>query len=196
MSKRPSKKPSRSSGISGRYQKKQGKLLIYGFLLVVVVVAMVILNQLPERSSRNRIAPSQTDQASQQNKFTKEGELTLFRSDSTEVIKIDIEIADDDQQRERGLMYRRQLEEDQGMLFIFANEDYRSFWMKSTPLPLDIIFLTANRVIINIHENTTPFSEQSYESELPAQYVLEVNAGFCAQYRLEPGDYLDFTRVY
>jgi len=81
------------------------------------------------------------------------------------------------------------------MLFVFPAEESLSFWMKDTPLPLDIIFLGADRTIVTIRENTVPFSETSVPSDRPAQYVVEVNAGFAARHRLAPGDRVFWQRI-
>ena len=128
--------------------------------------------------------------------FTKEGELTLVSKEGADIVTIDIEIADDDYQRERGLMFRRTMDELQGMLFIFEEMDYRSFWMKNTHLALDIMYLDKDRIIVDIHENTPPYSTGSIPSALPALYVLEVNAGFVARYQIKVGDQIRFTRVF
>ena len=63
----------------------------------------------------------------------------------------------------------------------------RSFWMKNTILPLDIIFIDEHYSVINYQENTLPFSEQAYPSDKPAKYVVEVNAGFCKRHGIENG---------
>ena len=84
-------------------------------------------------------------------------------------------------------MYRKDLPELQGMLFLFPREQPLSFWMKNTPLPLDIIFINSAGTIVDIAANTEPFSEDPLPSSLPAQFVLEVNAGFCQKYGVEIG---------
>ena len=129
-----------------------------------------------------------------QPKFTKEGELDFFKPDGTKVIHINIEIADDDSQRQQGLMNRSFMNNDQGMLFIFDKEDRQAFWMRNTILPLDIIYVNAKKEIVSIAENAEPFSEQSLPSKGPSIYVVEVNAGFCVQYGITAGCKIDFTR--
>jgi len=121
-------------------------------------------------------------------KFKKEGELTITDSVSNPIIKIDIEIADNDYERQLGLMNRQSMEEMQGMLFIFPEERYQSFWMVNTMFSLDMIFISSGKEIVTIHKDTTPLSEQSYPSSAPAQYVLEVNAGFCESHNIKLGD--------
>ena len=121
-------------------------------------------------------------------KFKKEGELTITDSISNPIINIDIEIADNDYERQLGLMNRQSMEEMQGMLFIFPAERYQSFWMVNTLFSLDMIFINSNKEIVTIHKDTTPLSEQSYPSSAPALYVLEVNAGFCERHNVKLGD--------
>ena len=102
-------------------------------------------------------------------------------------IPVAVEIADTPAKRSFGLMYRNSLPERQGMLFLFPSEGPLAFWMKNTPLPLDIIYINAARVIVGIAANTTPFSEEPLPSNGPAQFVLEVNAGFCQKYGILVG---------
>ncbi len=106
-----------------------------------------------------------------------------------------IEIADDPMERARGLMFRETMARDHGMLFDFGNEGMRSFWMKNTPLPLDIIFIRADGTVVNVAADTTPFSTDGVPSEGPARFVFEVNAGVAAEIGLEPGDRLLHRRV-
>lgn len=126
--------------------------------------------------------------------FTKEGELTFINSTGEMISQLDIEIADDDEQRMTGLMFRDKMEENQGMLFIFPYETQQSFWMKNTIIPLDMIFINSKLEIVKIHKNTTPYSEQSYSSIKPAQYVIEVNAGYTSKYGIKEGDKIVFRR--
>lgn len=127
--------------------------------------------------------------------FKKEGELTLRKASTDTIIKtLDIEIADDDYQTQTGLMYRTSMATNQGMLFVFPNAAYHSFYMKNTHIPLDIIFIDANKSIINIQKNAKPFDETSLPSEAPAKYVLEINAGLSDQWQLNTGDKIDFTK--
>ena len=121
-------------------------------------------------------------------KFKKEGELTFVDSTGNPIIKIDIEIADNDYERQLGLMNRESMEEMQWMLFIFPEERFQSFWMMNTLFSLDILFINSQKEIVTIHKNTKPLSEQSYPSSEPAIYVLEVNAGFCDRHNVKIGD--------
>ena len=127
--------------------------------------------------------------------FRKDAELVFVSARGVTLARIDVEIAERAADRMRGLMFRERMEENQGMLFVFPAEEPLSFWMKDTPLPLDIIFLGADRTIVTIRENTVPFSEASVPSDRPAQYVVEVNAGFAARHRLAPGDRVFWQRI-
>jgi uncharacterized protein len=88
----------------------------------------------------------------------------------------------------RGLMYRTELDEGDGMLFVFGNEAERSFWMSNTPISLDIIYIRDDRTILSIASNTTPYSEKMIPSRGPVRYVLEVPAGWCERHGVKPGD--------
>lgn len=99
-----------------------------------------------------------------------------------------VEIARTEPQRARGLMFREAMAPDAGMLFIFEMEGERYFWMKNTPLSLDIIFLDASGAIVSIAENTTPFSEKTISSHGVSLYVLEVLAGTSRRLGISAGD--------
>ena len=103
-------------------------------------------------------------------------------------MKIDIEKADNDMERQFGLMYRRTMEDTQGMLFLFDESTPQGFWMKNTYIPLDIMFVDENNVITTIHENTTPMSDKTVASKGNAKYVVEVNGGFSKKYGIKEGD--------
>lgn len=122
--------------------------------------------------------------------FTPEGQLDFLAPDGTVITSINIEVAETDSARARGLMDRRQLTLEQGMLFIFPDVDDRSFWMANTPIPLDIIFVDADSQVVNIARRTKPLSREHVESTGPAQYVVEVRGGFSDRFGLT-----DSTRI-
>lgn len=128
--------------------------------------------------------------------FTKEGELELFKTntDSTK-IKIDIEIASSDYEIQTGLMYRNSMENNQGMLFVFDDSRPRSFFMKNTRIPLDLIFLDEEKRIVSFQKNAKPFDESSLPSNAPARYVLEVNAGLVDYWNLSVGDRVSYKTM-
>lgn len=98
------------------------------------------------------------------------------------------EIAATDSQRAKGLMFRKQMSATTGMLFIFESEGERYFWMKNTPLPLDIIYIASDGTIVSIAADTTPFSESVIPSGAPAKYALELNAGTAVRLGIKAGD--------
>jgi uncharacterized membrane protein (UPF0127 family) len=91
-------------------------------------------------------------------------------------------------QLSQGLMFRRYMPEDRGMLFDFNIEQPVQFWMKNTYLPLDMIFISKAGRIVSIAENTEPLSERLVPSGAPVSAVLEVNAGTAARIHAVPGD--------
>ena len=125
--------------------------------------------------------------------FTKEADLSIFKiaSDSTEV-KLDIEIADTDYDIQTGLMYRNSMDPNQGMLFIFDDVRERFFYMKNTQIPLDIIYIDANQKIVSFQKNAKPLDESSLPSNIPAKYVLEVNAGLVDTWLVKEGDSISY----
>jgi uncharacterized membrane protein (UPF0127 family) len=99
-----------------------------------------------------------------------------------------VEIAGDHASQEKGLMFRKTLAPDAGMLFDFHADVMTSFWMKNTILPLDIIFVRSDGTISSIAANAVPFSEASIPSTEPIRAVLEINAGRARALGIEPGD--------
>jgi hypothetical protein len=98
------------------------------------------------------------------------------------------EVMRTDEQRARGLMFRRYMPADRGMLFDFKEEQPVMMWMKNTYLPLDMVFIARNGTVINVAENTEPMSERTIPSAGPAYAVLEVNAGTAKRIGLKRGD--------
>ena len=99
-----------------------------------------------------------------------------------------VELADTDEARQRGLMFREDLPPDTGMLFDFSPPRRVSMWMRNTPLPLDMIFITPAGRIAHIAEKTVPFSEAIITSPGPVAAVFEVHAGTAGRLGIKPGD--------
>ena len=99
-----------------------------------------------------------------------------------------VEIADDEAERQRGLMEREPLADDRGMLFQFPDVAERGFWMRNTPSPLDIIYIDPRGRIVSIAKNATPYSEAIIPSNGLASGVLELRAGRAAEIGARPGD--------
>ena len=109
---------------------------------------------------------------------------------STECRLFEIYMAINREQKSRGLMFVREMRDDQGMLFVYPEGSRISMWMKNTVIPLDIIFLDADGTIINIARETTPYSLESVRSARPGAFALELNAGAGARLGLESGQAL------
>ena len=109
-----------------------------------------------------------------------------------------VEIADDDEERRQGLMFRDELASDHGMLFIWRRAQPRSFWMRNTRIPLDIVYIGPDRRIVGWSLDTPPCRTTrcpGYPSGAPAQYVLEVNAGEMERLGVEIGDEVRFGNL-
>jgi uncharacterized protein len=102
-----------------------------------------------------------------------------------------VEIADDDAERAKGLMFRDHLAPDAGMLFDYGDERMASFWMQNTLIPLDMIFIGADGVVKNIHVNARPMDTTSIPSEFPVRFVLEIPGGRSQEIGLAVGDKMD-----
>lgn len=113
--------------------------------------------------------------------------LKLISADGLKTIDLQIETMDTESGRQLGMMYRKEMPENHGMLFVFPNEEPRSFWMKNTFLELDMLFFDANKRLVSIVKRATPLTETRRESKVPAQYVLEVPGGSSDKWDLQPG---------
>jgi uncharacterized membrane protein (UPF0127 family) len=111
-------------------------------------------------------------------------------------VSVAVELATTPEKRRLGLMYRQDLREGEGMLFLFPKEESLAFWMKNTHLSLDLIFINRTQQIVSIVKEATPYSEKLLPSGQPAQFVLEVLAGFCQRKGIEVGDRVEFHFPY
>ncbi|MBI1817568.1 MAG: DUF192 domain-containing protein [Deltaproteobacteria bacterium] len=106
-----------------------------------------------------------------------------------------VEVVSTPSARAQGLMYRRELTADAGMLFIFPADGVQHFWMKNTLMPLDMLFIDRERRIVGIVENARPMSTEPVGPDTPARYVLEVNGGFAAQHHVSTGAMVEFIDI-
>ena len=128
--------------------------------------------------------------------FKKEGELSVFKKETDSLIaSFDIEIADSEYETQTGLMYRKRMKADRGMLFVFPEVAGHSFYMKNTEFPLDLIFVKEDMTIANYHENAQPMDESSLPSQGAVQYVLELNAGLIQKLGIQSGDSIAFKKI-
>jgi len=106
-----------------------------------------------------------------------------------------VEVADEDEERRRGLCCRDSLNSDSGMLFVYDEPGFYPFWMKDTRIPLDIIWVSSSKKIVHIEESVLPSSypSQSFVSPKPAQYILETNASWAEVNDITIGDTVQFN---
>ena len=123
--------------------------------------------------------------------FVKEGEVRFLQNGKI-LKKIDVEIAENDAERQKGLMFRAYMPDSVGMLFVFEQPEPQGFWMRNTPISLDIIYVDENKKIVSIQKNAVPYSEQNLPSFGNAQYVVEVNGGYCDKHGIKAGDLVSF----
>ena len=106
-------------------------------------------------------------------------------------IEIQVEIADDAEERQRGLMYRESLDENQGMLFVYPEQRTLGFWMKNTLIPLDIAYIDREGRIVDIQQ-MEPQTTETHDSAAPAMYALEMNQGWFEANGIRVGDVIEF----
>jgi uncharacterized protein len=111
-----------------------------------------------------------------------------------ERVEVEVEIADNDAERQRGLMERTALAENAGMLFVFEREQPLSFWMKNTLIPLSVAYIDSTGRIVDI-QDMEPLDETSHPSAEPGQYALEVNQGFFAERGIEVGNEVEIPKT-
>ena len=111
--------------------------------------------------------------------------IMIFESDT-----LVVEVMDSSAERSKGLQFREELPDGTGMLFIFENEGYQSFWMKDTYIPLDIAFLDVNFRIVDIQQ-MEPQTEEYHVSTSPAMFALEVRQGWLTEKNITVGDYAE-----
>lgn len=162
-------------------------ILIFGLVLYLAFGDMLLNNN---NESKSKIIRSYTAID-----FVKNGELTFTTSSDEYISKIDIEIAEDDNSRTKGMMYRDKMKFDRGMFFVFPTETMQSFWMRNTLLSLDIIFVNSKNEIVTVHKNAIPFDEGQYRSTAPSKFVVEVNSGYTDSLKIKEGDKITWRRT-
>ena len=110
-------------------------------------------------------------------------------------VYFNVEIARKKIDRDKGLMFRKNLNLDKGMLFIFPNESKLSMWMKNTLVSLDIIFISKNHKIVDIINNAKAMSKEILTSKVKAKYALEINAGLVKKLNIEIGNNIYFDEI-
>jgi hypothetical protein len=132
-------------------------------------------------------SPSKSTDTPSGRQVIPEQTLTFLSERGDEITVLNIAVADEQAEREQGLMDVRTMAEEDGMLFIFEEERPLSFWMVNTPLSLDIMYVNTDSTIVRIYQSTTPFSETSMPSDAPARFVVETNAGYALEHGITEG---------
>jgi uncharacterized membrane protein (UPF0127 family) len=190
-----SKKSQRQENQPSQPKRSYNKPYLAGGIFVVVLLVVYFVGKNIQTEKLEPVLQS-ADQPQTKSAvaFTKQGELRFLDKNDNLLYTVDIEIADNDAKRTQGLMYRDSMAENHAMLFVFPEEQQLSFWMKNTIMPLDIIYANAKKEIITTQKNAVPYSEDSIPSNGLAQYVVEVNAGFCDRHSIKPGDHIEWRR--
>tara|TARA_B100001741_G_C16424317_1_gene537841 strand:- start:150 stop:590 length:441 start_codon:yes stop_codon:yes gene_type:complete len=118
--------------------------------------------------------------------------INLSISSDDKINNFKVEIAKTYEERSKGLMFRDYISDNMGMLFIFPNEDLISMWMKNTLFSLDILFISKNKIIVDLKKNAKKLSNSLITSKIKAKYVLEINSGLIDKYKINIGDQLYF----
>lgn len=159
-------------------------------IIVFALLALTLQSYSCKETSENQVS------LTKEVLFTKEGTVQIMQKESDSILaSLDVEFATTDYETQTGLMYRKGMQDNQSMLFIFKEEAIKSFYMKNTQFALDIIYLNKDLEIVSIAKNAKPMDPTSLRSTGPAQYVLEVNAGMSDQWGLEAGDFVSYSKL-
>lgn len=158
-------------------------------LLGLVLAAAMACQRPPSGSAAS--APG-SEQAA---KSLPTAEVVLFPSSGGAPLTVRVEVARTAAETSRGLMFRKSLDADAGMLFLFDALEIRRFWMRNTYIPLDMIFLDDKKTVVGIEENTIPLDETSRGPDHPAQFVIEVQGGYTRQHGVGLGSRAEFHGV-
>jgi YVTN family beta-propeller protein len=150
-------------------------------------------NNISDKISTGGAGPNQVVVRKPDIEIVRDEDKNSNSNNSPLIARVFVEVPDDLEESMRGLMFRKHLPGNAGMLFAYYDEKPRTFWMKNTLIPLDMIFVNGSSKIIEIKENVPPCAQDecpTYPSKEPAQYVLEVNAGFVQEKGIKVGDRL------
>ena len=182
MATRKTSPPNRAQGRQAGQGKRRNLAWLMLALAIPILIGLIFI-AMPKSTKAPAAGPT----------FTKQGELQFLSGTDGQLIKkIDIEIKQDDYGRQQGMMWRRSMEENQGMLFIMERAEPQTFWMLNTFVSLDILFVDEQFRIVNIRERAEPQSLGPQSSTGPALYVVEVVAGFCEKHGIKAGDMIRF----
>ena len=183
----------RCENLNGYMEDQRRYLLSIAILLSLIIGVTAFQHPLKERFEINK-SMSHIDMEEANNSPVS----TVFLEGNKTLAELQLEKADTREERRKGLMNRKSLDNNSGMLFIWDDSSNRTFWMKNTYVPLDIVFVTAEKTIRTIKEaepqpNVTEENLELYSSEGPAKYVIETNRNFTDQEDIEKGDKVSFN---
>lgn len=119
--------------------------------------------------------------------------VSIYSLGSGQSVSLQVEIADTPESREQGLMHRQSLKKNSGMMFIFEKDEYLSFWMQNTYIPLDIAYIDRNGIIGEIYQMSPLDSTSIIRSAKPFRYALEVNRGWFRAHKIHKGSKIDLN---
>lgn len=145
------------------------RTVLYGVVLFAVVAVISALSACNSSESPKRVT-------------------VRFERDEGPTTDFHVEVVATPEERARGLMFRKSLNENEGMLFLFPREQPLAFWMKNTFISLDMIFISSDWRVVGLLRNVPPLTEDRRMVDGPSQYVLEFSGGFAERHHVEPGD--------
>lgn len=164
-----------------------GLLLVFGvWVLATLIPSGTKVKKAGRTTTSKTVEPS----------FQKEAELQIFSAPTGDTLaNLDIELAESMAEIQYGMMYRKSMDPNTGMLFLMGEERKQSFYMKNTYVSLDIIYINNQNEIVSIQKNAKPLDETSLPSEGPASMVLEIKGGLSDEWGLEKGQKITWKRV-
>lgn len=166
------------------------------WVLIGGVIAWLAISILPKNRASKQIKPEKQRTDFYEPKFKHEGNLWVLNPASNDTIsKFKIEFADTQAKIQYGMMYRKSVDLESGMLFLMGDSDWRSFYMKNTYVRLDIIFVDADKKVVSIQKNAAPLNTKSLPSEGPAMYVFEIAGGLSDALGIDKGAQLGWERL-
>jgi len=125
--------------------------------------------------------------------YAKDKVVAFYGDDEKKLCSFKVELVSTPWEQERGLMFRKSLGKNAGMLFIYNGNEIRFFWMKNTFIPLDIVFIDSKFIVADIYRSAKPHDETTIASKAQARYVLEINEGTADRCNLKAGIKVAFT---
>jgi uncharacterized protein len=173
-----------------------------GVLAILTLTALAVASCTKEGSSPRgdtsdpaSSAGSESGAEPETPRAARPGPRVIFEPEGREPASVTVELASTPAAIQRGLMYREHLPLDHGMLFIFPDEEIRTFWMKNTLIPLDMIFVSSDKHVAGIVERAEPRTTTPRRVETPSQYVVEVNGGWARAHGVEVGTPVRFVEI-